>query len=60
MGDTEQNLSAGLLVLVLLQDKCGELLLVLGELVLLVYFSFLNKLEKSPDGLFIRHMSERQ
>ena len=57
VGDTEQNLSAVFLVLVLLQDSYGELLLMLGELVLLVYFSFLKKLERSPDGLFIRHMS---
>ena len=57
VGGTEQNVSAGLLVLVLLQNKCGELILVLGELVLLVNFSFLKKLERRPDGLFIRHMS---
>ena len=61
MGDTEENLSAVLLVLILLQDSSGELLLVLGELVLLglgycaVYFSFLKKLERSPDGLISRH-----
>ena len=45
MGDTEQNLNAVLLVLVLLQDSSGQLLLVFGELMLLVYFSFLNKLD---------------
>ena len=57
MGDTEQNLSAGLLVLVLLQDSYCELLLVLGKPVLLglgdvaVYFSLLKKLVRSPAGL---------
>ena len=50
MGDTEQNLNAVLLVLVLLQDSSDELHLVLGELVLLVYFSFLNKLDTCQDA----------
>ena len=66
MGDTEQNLDAVLLVLVILQVGSDAIHLVLGEpvlvvlqdkceLVLLVYFSFLKKLE--PRWTVIRHMS---
>ena len=50
MGDTEQNLDAVLLVLVLLQDSSDEIHLVLGEHVLLVYFRFINKLDTCQDS----------